>query len=883
MVELIRILASRFADLFRSRKLDRELKEELEFHIDMQTEKNLRKGMNPEDARRSARVTLGGFTQIQEECRNRRGFSFLGDTARDIRYGARLLFRNPLFALTAIMTLMLGIGANTAVFSIVNAAMPRPLPFDHSEELIIVAVYDSNFGMSVHHIVRTDFQALRRNSMNTVDVARYRTQQVNLSGKEGAERITIGEASDNFFSMLMVKTPIGRLLQSGDELPEADPVAVLSDGLWKRRFGADPDVLGHSVTLNGKIYSIVGILPADSMSQELNFDLWIPLPINEHGSPSTQAGPVYMLGRLKPGINIHAAQTELDRAYQEDFKSAPAGLFDALGQPHLVAVNWKSELSKETESSFFLFLGVTGTVLLVACANIANLLIARTIAREEEMLIRSAIGAGRIRIFRQFLTESLLIALIGGGLGLAVTFWARGLLITLVSENLTYISSIPIDWRVFGFTLLVSVITAIIAGVVPAWRAACSSPSLSINGGQRATVGKGLRAVFRLFVVAEIALVLALLVSSGLLLKTFMFLWQTDLGFQAKNILSISVDPARTRYADAPSREAYFERVLDRLQAIPGVEAVGITTVVPFGSYNTSISGISMNDSEETIPSNTSFRYAQISEDYFRTMNIPLLDGRFFSHFDRANASNVAIIDNLFARRYFAGESPVGRQIIFNKNTLTIIGVVGEIKYYQMREETRPHFYTLYTGRIININTPVNIVARASRNPMELAGLIRQALQSVDPDQPAFDVKTVDDMVLEPIKRQRTQSFVVCAFAVLALLLAFIGVYGVVSFSVNRRVREVGIRMTFGATRADIVKMILRETMIACMTGIILGTAVAVAVGRFLSGLLYGVTTTDPSIFAMAILFVAAIVFTAGFIPAYRAASAEPSDCLRHE
>ena len=881
MMERIRIFASRFAGLFRSWKLDQELKEELEFHLDMQTEENLRKGMNPKEARRQAQIGLGGIDQIREECRDRRGFQFLANSFQDIRYGSRLLMRNPVFAFTAIATLALGIGANTAVFSVINAAMPRPLPFDQPDELIKVAHNWPEFRVeaSFNH-VGLNFQELRQDAMNTVEIARYHMQQVNLGGKEGAERISIGRVSDNFFSMLKMRTSTGRLFQPGDDQPEAEPIAIISNGLWKRRFGGDPDVLGRSLTLNGIVYSIVGVLPTDNLPLELNVDLWIPLPVRESGF--NLVGGIYVIGRLKPDINIQAAQTELNRAYQETIKSRTRKSDD-----YLSIVKWENELSKETRSSLFLFLGVTGIVFLIACANIANLLLARTITREEEMRLRAALGAGRIRIFRQLLAESLLLALIGGGLGLALTFWTRGLLITLVSKNLTYISSIPIDWRVFGFMLLVSAATAIIAGVVPAWRAACFSPSLSMNEGRRSTTGKGLRAVFRLFVAAEITLVLTLLISSGLLLKTFMFLRQINLGFESENILTVAVDPAAAKYPDASARTDYFEQVLERLQTIPGIDAVGITTNLPFGGLTSSISGeISVEGPEET-PSNAVFGYAHVSEDYFWTMNIPLLEGRFFSHFDKGNAAEVAIIDHSFARRYFAGKNPIGRQITgAGKDPLTIIGVVGEIKTYQMAEAS-PQMYRPYFQRSA-IFAPVwiTIVARASqksKDPMKLAGLIRQALQSVDPDQPAFDVRTLQDLTLNTIQRQRVRSYVVGAFTALALLLAFIGVYGVVSFSVNRRVHEIGIRMALGATRAGIVKLIFWENMITCAFGIVFGAVGAIAVGRLLASLLYGVTAYDASTFAMAIVFVAAVVFAAVLIPAYRAASAEPAACLRHE
>ena len=883
-MELVRILASRFTDIFRSRKLDRELQEELEFHIDMETEENLRRGMSPEEARRQARITLGGVDRVREECRSGRGFPFLSDTIQDIRFGTRLLLRNPIFAFAAIATLTLGIGANTAVFSVVNAAMPRPLPFDKPEELIKVATNTKSYMSFTAHI-GMDFQTLRGDSVNTVDIARYHTQQVNLSGREGAERIRIGRVSDNLFSMLGARASTGRLFRQGDEQPEAEPIAVISDGLWKRRFGSDPDILGRTLALNGIIYTIVGIAPANTFPQELNFDLWIPLPIRETGVG--MIGGVNIIGRLKPDINIQAAQTELDRSYQETMKSWSPTLLKELS-PHIIAVKWENELTDETRSTLFLFLGVTGAVLLIACANIANLLLARTIAREEEMRLRAALGAGRIRIFRQLLTESLLLALLGGGLGLVITFWTRGLLITLVSKNLTYIESMPLDWRVFGFALSISAVTAIIAGVVPAWRAACFSPSLTPNEGQRATTSKGLRAIFRLFVAAEIALVITLLVSSGLLLKTFLFLQKVDLGYQPENILSVAVDPSAAKYPNVADRVAYYEQVLERLKTIPGIEAAGIATSIPLGGLTATISGIGIEPegSMEAIQINDSIGFAQVSEDYFRTMTIPLLEGRFFSYSDIGNSTDVAIVDSLLSRRYFAGESPIGRRIIFNKSPLTIVGVVGEIKISQLNKEVRPQIYTPYFFQKIPSNfQPVwmTIVARASKDPMKLAGLIRQVLESVDPDQPAFNVMTLEEVILTPILRQRTRSFVVGAFTALALLLAFIGIYGVVSFSVTRRIREIGIRMAFGATRANIILMILRETMITCAFGIVIGAACAVAAGRFLSSLLYGVKATDPATFVIAIIFVTAVVFAAGFIPAYRAASADPSTCLRHE
>ena len=883
MMERIRVLASRFAALFRSEKLDRELKEELEFHLDMLTEENIQRGMSPEEARRSARISLGGIDQVREECAERRGISWISDSIRDIRFGARLLVRNPVFAVAAIATLGLGIGANTAIFSIINAAMPRPLPFERPEELVKVAKNWPEFNTEMSFFHRgIYFQELRQHSEAAIDVARYHIKQANLSGSEGAERIIIGSVSDNYFSMLRMRAFAGRLFQAGDGQPEAEPVTVISYGLWQRRFGGDNAVLGRTLTLDGIIYSIAGILPADySLPGEASADLWIPMPIRESGFDLM--GGFIIIGRIKPDHNIQTAQIVLDRAYQETIKARVRKSDD-----YLVAVKWENELAQETRSSLFLFLGVVGAVLLIACANIANLLFARTIAREDELRLRAALGAGRIRIFRQLMTESMLLALLGGGLGFLLTLWTKGFLITIVSENLVSIPSLPVDLRVFGFTLLVSAVTAVIAGVVPALRAAFFAPSLSINEGRRATTSKGLRAIFRLFVTLQIALVLTLLISSGLLLKTLLLLRQIDPGFRPENILTIAVDPSASKYPDDRARMAYFEQVMERLQTIPGIESAGITTYLPFGSSSMTVGGgdMAVEGSEEVIPISEHLNFARVSEDYFRTMNIPLLEGRLFSRFDGENAPCAVIIDSSFTRRYFKGKSPLGLRITgFGKEPLTIIGVVGEIQNYQLGEIAKPQIYTSYL-QSSSITTPIwmNIVVRGSGNkPMQLAAPIRQALQSIDPDQPAFNIKTLEDLVGDSLRRQRIRSFVVGAFAALALLLAFVGIYGVVAFSVNRRVHEIGIRMAFGATRANILIMILRETMLTCVFGVILGVGGAFAAGRILASLLYGVTATDPVTFVLATVFVIAVVLAAGFIPAYHAASADPADCLRHD
>ena len=823
---------------------------------------------------------------MRDEKRENCCITWISDSIRDIRYSAHMFLRNPFFAFAAIVTLALGIGANAAIFSVINAATPRPLPFDQPDKLIKIAYNwpEAKVEMQFVHSM-LNFHELRKYSESVVDIARHHIKQVNLSGSEGAERIVIRRVSDNFFSMLRVQAFVGRLFVMGDEQPEAELVAVISHGLWERRFGGDPDIIGHTLALDGTIYSIIGILPPGYRfpGTEAPADLWIPMPIREDGISLVFTNTVIeIIGRLKTGYNIQTAQTELDRAYQETLKARPYKSDD-----YLVAVKWENELAEETRRSLFLFLGVVGGVLLIACANIANLLLARTIAREDELRLRVALGAGRIRIFRQLMTESLLLALLGGGLGFLFTFWTKGLLVALVSQNLVSIPSLPVDLRVFGFTLLVSVATAIIAGVVPAWRAACFSPSLSINDGQRATTRKSLRAIFRLFVTVQIALVLTLLISSGLLLKTLLHLRQIDPGFRPDNILTIAVDPAASKYPNDRARAAYFEQVLERLKTITGIESVGITTYLPFGRGSMSVTGsVESEGLEEEILLNEGIHFARVSEDYFRTMSIPLLEGRWFSRFDNENTPRVAIIDSSFARRYFGEKSPLGRRIrAFEKEPLTIIGVVGEIRNHHLIEGARPQIYTSYFQGSTNTTLIfMTIAARGSgKNPMQLAAPIRQVLQSIDPDQPAFNVRTLEDLIGDTLRRQRIRSLIVGAFAALALLLAFIGIYGVVSFSINRRIREIGIRMTFGATKADIVKMILRETMITCAFGIILGTSAAIATGRFLASLLYGVTAYDSATFSVAILFIAVVVFAAGFIPAYRAASTEPADCLHYE
>ncbi len=874
MPECIRIFLSRLAALFRRGYLDEELDKELGFHLEMQIRANLGNGMNQEKARCDALRSIGGMDQIKEVYRDRRGLRFLEDFLQDLRYGFHILCRNPLFGLAAVLTLALGIGANTAIFSVVNAVLLHPLHFFHPEELVLISA--NRAGGSGMLLFGPEFQEFYRQAKIMPEIAAYGIRQANMSGGENAERVMVGNASTGFFPLLGVRTQIGRNFISGEDQAGAGQVAILSDHLWKSRFGGDPTVLGRFLSLDGAGYAVIGILPASfDIPGQPQIDLWTPAQLDKKDKYG-QALSYTLIGRLKPIDRIQAAQAELDRIYQ----TRPVR---RRYEMHVSLSKWEEEIAKDARLPLFLFLGTVWVVLLISCANIANLLLARAATREKEMAIRAALGARRLRIVRQLLTESLLIALLGGGLGFAATFWAARPLSLLVSNNLVRIPGIPIDQWVLSFALLISLATALAVGIAPALQISRVSVGPSLNEGNRSTSDPGFHRTRRLFVALEIALVVVLLVGAGLLLKTLLNLQQINPGFQPGSILSMYVDLTPSKYPTARSQAAYFEQALERLKTVPGIESVGANACLPFGNFNLVGSGIEIEGLAEATPENELITINPVSDGYCRTLHIPLLHGRSFTSDDRGNSAGVAIIDDAFAHRYFPNRDPVGRQIkVLLKRSWTIVGVVGDVRQYPIEKNAKPQIYIPYLQSPYPIPF-MSIVARCARDPIKLGAFARDALKNIDPDQPAFDIKTLEDRVSGSLNKRKINSTVVGSFAALALLLAFIGIYGVVSFSVSRRTHEIGVRLALGADKSDVLRMILKDSMGTCIVGLLLGTAWALAATRVIATMLYGVSATDGAIFITALLFVAAVVLLASYIPARKAAMLDPARSLRYE
>jgi predicted permease len=873
MPEHVRVFLSRFVALFRREHLDRELEDELEFHLEMQIQNNLQNGMNMEEARRAAMSALGGLDQVKEACRDKRSLRFVEDFIQDFRYGFRILYRNPVFALTAVLTLALGIGANTAIFSVVNAVLLHPLPFAHSEDLVQIKANWAGFGINPL-FDGSEFLAFYENAKEMPEIAAYSADQGNLSGTEGAERVMVGRASTGFFPLLGVQPAMGRIFVSGEDQPGTAAVALLSNDLWKKHFGGNPAILGASLLLDGAAYSVIGILPAFfDIPNQPKIDIWKPVQLNKTDKYG-QRSPVALIGRLKPSGKIQAAQAELDSIYQAIHKSRT--------QDRVVVSKWEEAITQDARLPLLLFLGAVGFVLLIACANVANLLLTRAATREREMAIRAAVGASRMRIVRQILTESLLIALVGGGLGLVLTIWARVPLCSLVSKNLVRIPVIPVDRWVLGFTLSLSLGTTIVAGIAPALQISRAAIGEFLKEGRRSAIGPALYQTRRLFVAMEIALVVVLLTGSGLLLKSLLILRQIDPGFQSENILSMSIDLTSSKYPTSRAQSAYFEQALELLKTHPGVESVAASACLPFGNFTMTATGIEIEGLTRETPDDESISIAPVSDGYFRTMHIPLLQGRLFAPSDGEKSGGVAILDNNMVRRYFSNQNPIGRQINLFKHRWTIVGVVRDVYQHEFERKQEPQIYLHY----LQLPYPIprmSIVARCSRNPMELAAQVRDVLKGIDPDQPAFDIMTLKDRLSGSLRGRRTNFSVIGSFAALALLMAFIGVYGVVSFSVSRRAHEIGIRMALGASKSNVLVMIIRESMSICLVGLLVGVAGALLATRIISSLLYKVSATDPLIFAAALLFVSVVVLIASYIPARRVATTDPARSLRYE
>ncbi|HEX8144503.1 MAG TPA: ABC transporter permease [Pyrinomonadaceae bacterium] len=804
----------------------------------------------------------------------------MGTLWQDVRYGFRMLTKKPGFTIAAVLALAIGIGANTAIFSVVNAVLLRPLPYKEADRLTLVwlkgpeAAGGDRVPLSV-----ADFLDWRAQNQVFEKVAAFGTNLFNYTGGEMPEQVRGASVTADFFDILGTPAALGRTFLPEEDRPDASPVVVVSHSFWQKRLASDPHVAGRAITLNDKVYTIIGVMPAGFDFPQQESQLWTAFQLQ----PPKRRGPYFLQGvaRLKQGVTLEQARAAMNLVGDptQGPKPVAGDRFNVLPLSEFIV--------GDVRPALFVLLGAVALVLLIATANVANLLLARASAREKEISIRAALGASRARIIRQLLTESLLLAGLGGLLGLLLAYWGIDLLLALSPANIPRLHAVRIDAQVLLWTTLISLVSGIIFGLAPALQSARWNLNEALKeGGRSMTESFGKRRLRSAFVIAEIALTLMLLSSAGLLIKSFLRLQRVDPGVNAERVLTMQIPLPRSRYEKDSARAAFYQQLLERVKAVPGVQAAAVSSSLPPDLISVS-DNFSLEDQAATpadqLPAGD---LLMVSPDYFRALGIPLVRGRYFNETDTADAPPVVIVNETLARQFFPGQDPVGKRFRQggaeqDQPFMQIVGVVGDVKYEGLEAKVQPAFYEPF------LQSPWSdmylAVQSSTTDPLTLVPAIRQEVAALDKDVPVAAINTMDQLLFKSVAQPRFRTLLVAIFSAMALLLAAIGIYGVISYSVAKRTHEIGIRMALGAQRRDVLKMIVGQGMVLTLIGVLIGVAAALLVTRFMSGLLYGVTATDPLTFIAVSLMLALVALLATVIPAHRATKVDPMEALRYE
>ena len=806
----------------------------------------------------------------------------MNNILKDVRHGLRTLLRQPAFTLVAVITLGLGIGANTAIFSLVNAVLLRALPFNAPEQLVSVVKPAGEGGLP--GLAGFQYLAWQERGTSFDGIAAYTDNNFNLIGNGEPERISCAQVTASLFPTLGVPPLLGRTFVPEEDRPGQNQVAVVSEGFWQRRYGSDASLVGSTIQLNDKRYTVVGIMPA-SFRYPGDFEIWLPLaldPVKE--TQGDFLSLVEVVGRLKPGVTAQQAQTELNLLSQQ----AAAERKDKVTVARLDILPLHQQLVLGVRLTLLVLWGAVGLVMLLTCANVANLMLARTVSRQREMAIRAAVGARRWQLIRQLLGESVILGVTGGALGLLVAIWGVSAIASLVPEGFASsvynLKAIALDWRVFGFTLALSLLTALVFGIFPALNG--SRPDLQKvlrESSTRNLMSFGLRSMRGWLVVTELALALILLLGAGLLVRSFRELTAVDLGFNRENVLMARLNLPRSVYRTEPQTVAFYGPLLERVKALPGVESVSAINHTPLSGFGviafTGIEGQPPPDQEKELP----IGVGTVTPDYFRTLQIPLISGRVYDERDRAAAAKVAVVNQAFAQRYFPAGDVLGKRVGFGcaeSLCRTIVGVVGNVKQESITADVAPEMYVPFSQMPMNGMT---LFVRTKGNASDFARVLRGEVLAIDKNQPVYDVKTLDQRVAETITASRSLMLLFSGFALLALVLASVGIYGIVSYAVSQRTREIGIRMALGARTSDVLTLVLKNGMTLVLAGVVIGISGALALTRFLTTMLFGVTPTDTPTFVVVSLGIAAIALIACLVPARRATKVDPLVALRYE
>jgi len=898
-------LLSRFKGLLRINRLERELDDELRSHIEMRTQDNLASGMSPDEARYDARRRFGNSTLMKEDTRAMDIIGWIETIGQNLRYAARMLRRSPGFTLVAVLTLALGIGANVAIFTVVHAVLLQPLPFPHPEQL--VRVYDDIRTSNTHDVGMSvpELWDLRDHSGVFQDISVLFPADANLTGGDHPERIEFLGTSPNYFTLLGARPQLGRVFTAADAQPGFTLGVVISDAFWHRTFGADPQVLGRKIRVDNDLYGIVGVMPPGfrhpGRTLGGDVDMWAAAGYSAAPFPTPVIRAARFLpgamGRLKPGLTLAQAQAQLDSFVAQLARQFPDEYPAAAGWS-LRLVPTQEDIVGNLRTELFVLFAAVAFVLLIACVNLANLLLARSASRRREIAIRLAVGAGRSRLVAQLLTESLLLATISGAAALFTVIWLKSSLLRFAPAGLPRLNEVTLNPAVLLFAFCISILTGVFFGLAPALQTARAGQIIALREGSQSSGASKHQLKFSRFLVAsEIALSLVLLIGAGLLLRSFWHLLEVRPGFEPHHLVTTKIwlavpnDPLEDPYRLPEKRAAFHQEILRRVSALPGVEqaAIGNAASLPMDARHFQLPFAIENralDSEST----PAAEIASVAPAYFSVLKTPLISGRFFADSDDTKGQQVALIDETLARRYWPGSDAVGQRLRLGirRNQasasqspwLTIVGVVANIKSDGFDAASAPHIYR----PLYQVPTYDGVVyVRTASDPGSLGEAVRAEVQRVDPTIPVFSVRAMDFVLATYLAERRFALNLIAVFATVALLLASIGIYGVMAYTFSRRTNEIGIRIAMGAQRTDILKIAFAEGAFLVGSGVLAGLLGSLALTRFLRSMLFDVKPSDPATFASIAGLLAAVTLFACFIPARRATRVDPLNALRHE
>ncbi len=868
--------------LFGKRRWEEELEEEVRSHLEMSVREHVDRGAEPREAERAARREFGNSSVVKEVTRDQWGWRWMEDIVEDARYGLRRMRKSPGFTAIAVLTLALGIGANTAIFSLVNGILLASLPYSHPDRLVsVTGAYPQGA-----------FVAMRE-QMRTVEVAGYAEgHEFNLTGRGEPVRLTGTLVSAELFSILGARPEMGRTFYPGEDTPGQDGYVLLSHALWVERFGGNPGALGQSIELEGQSRQVVGVMPAEFRFPSTKTQVWVPLHNDPRNTVSFWAGDFMpVIGRLRPGSTIEQARTEI-RMFQSQVGALFPWPMPATWNANASVVSLRDGMVGDVRARLLILLGAVALVLLIACSNVANLTLSRAATREKEISIRAALGAGRHRITRQLLTESVLQALFGGLLGLAFAYEGLVLLKAVLPADTPRLNEAHIDWRVLVFTGTLAILTGLVFGLAPALHSARAALTEALKSGGRGagvSVSQSLRSSLA---IAQVAFAVLLVIAAGLMIRSFWAISHMNPGFRSEHVLTARITPNESFCSEAARCVSFYRNVLDQVQAFPGTSGAALVNTLPLGGR---VSKRSVDVENNEVPQGEDvplFWLNVVTPEYFRVMGISVLSGRGFSDSDVSGAP-VAVVTQETARRYWPNESAVGKHIrlLDDKDWRTVVGVIPDVRAYDLQRNVPDWingsayvpYHPTATLEDRRMPTEMTITIRTASDDSQIASMLRNTVAGLNQEVPVSEVKSMRAVVSEAVSTPASTTVLMVVFAALALVLGTIGIYGVLSFLVSNRTREIGVRMALGAQRKDVLRSVMGEGAKLSLAGIALGMMGAFAVMRVLSGELYGVGATDPLTFCGVAILVAVVAMTACYVPARRAMRVDPVVALRCE